>query len=551
MSETRALLNHLPTTNAAWTDSAEAVALLDTLLMAAPIGLCFLSPEFRYVHINAALAAMNGLLVEAHLGRTVREVLPALAPAVEPLLAQVLSTGEPVLDREVVEERAQEHGGRRIWRSSYYPVRLSDQSIAGIGIVANEITAYRTAAERATARIAELQAVTAALSEALTPDQVAAVIVAHATAALRAVAGTLRLVSPDGQTLDAVCSQGVPSAVATTWERTPLDAPMPITVVARTGAPLFFENRAALFAAYPAMETFVPPSYAAFAIVPLSVEARTIGSLALTFGEARRFGEDDCDVLLAMAGQAAQAIERSRLYEAAREAVEARDSFIAIASHDLRAPLAVLLGQAQLLERLPEQADYVEQVRRRARVIAEQTQRLNRMIGALLDFSRIQGGRLTIEAVPLDLVTLVSRVAADIRPTLARHSLQVVVAARELPICADEMRLEQVLHNLIDNAVKYSPRGGKVTVRVERQDDQACIAVSDQGIGIPPAALPRLFERFFRAPNADEHRISGLGIGLYAVREIVTQHGGTIRVESEEGAGSTFTICLPLTELCP
>ena len=110
----------------------------------------------------------------------------------------------------------------------------------------------------------------------------------------------------------------------------------------------------------------------------------------------------------------------------------------------------------------------------------------------------------------------------------------------------DELRLEQVIQNLVQNAIKYSPAGGYVEVRAARNGTMACISVIDQGIGIPQGALSRLFTRFYRAPNVDPQHISGMGVGLYVVQEIVSLHGGKVTVESQEGVGSTFTIYLPL-----
>jgi signal transduction histidine kinase len=112
----------------------------------------------------------------------------------------------------------------------------------------------------------------------------------------------------------------------------------------------------------------------------------------------------------------------------------------------------------------------------------------------------------------------------------------------------DALRLEQVVHNLISNAIKYSPGGGTVQVQAARRAAMGTIVVSDQGMGIPAEALPQLFQRFYRAPNVDAQYISGMGIGLHIVKEIVTLHGGTIEVASQEGAGSTFTVVLPLAE---
>jgi len=113
-------------------------------------------------------------------------------------------------------------------------------------------------------------------------------------------------------------------------------------------------------------------------------------------------------------------------------------------------------------------------------------------------------------------------------------------------IDGDELRLEQVLQNLISNALKYSPDGGTIQVRIAQHGSMACIAVTDQGIGIPAQDIPHLFERFYRASNTDDQHISGMGIGLYIVHELVNLHGGSVVVESTQQQGSTFTVCLPV-----
>jgi len=171
---------------------------------------------------------------------------------------------------------------------------------------------------------------------------------------------------------------------------------------------------------------------------------------------------------------------------------------------------------------------------------------MNKMITDMLDIGRIASGQLTINRAWLDVTALVKRVAEEIQPTLTRHSLIYRDPGTPVMIEGDALRLEQVLQNLLQNAVKYSPAGGLVTLQVEQQGQVVCLAVSDQGIGIPQHALQRVFQRFYRASEGVSGGIEGLGIGLYVVKEIVTLHSGTIAVESTEGVGSTFTICLPL-----
>ncbi len=229
------------------------------------------------------------------------------------------------------------------------------------------------------------------------------------------------------------------------------------------------------------------------------------------------------------------------------EAIRARDVFFSVAAHELKTPLAAMMGQAQLFQRrsLREQT-LNERDQQTLSVILAQTRRLSNLVAALLDVSRLQQGHLPLELSPHSLAELVRRMVEEIQPTLERHVLRVYEDAPLPPVVCDALRLEQALHNLISNAVKYSPLGGEVAVRLGCAGDSATIAVVDQGIGIPEEALPRLFAQFYRAPNAERQHISGLGIGLYVVREIMTLHGGTVTVASREGQGSTFMLHLPL-----
>lgn len=254
--------------------------------------------------------------------------------------------------------------------------------------------------------------------------------------------------------------------------------------------------------------------------------------------EAERIG------LLQQVQQALQATEAA--LSKAEAATRERDLLISIAAHDLRSPLTVILGQAQLLHRRAARIGLGERDQRTAAMIAEQAARLNQMIDALLDLSRIQEGRLTIERQPLDLTELIERVADDVRTTSDAHALVLQTPGSALVLHADPIRMEQVFHNLLGNAVKYSPNGGTITVTLTREAGVARVAIRDEGIGIPAAALPNLFTRFYRAPNATAQTTSSMGVGLFVVRQLVQAHGGTVMAESAEGRGSTFVVELPL-----
>ncbi|MDQ2717131.1 MAG: ATP-binding protein, partial [Chloroflexota bacterium] len=236
---------------------------------------------------------------------------------------------------------------------------------------------------------------------------------------------------------------------------------------------------------------------------------------------------------------------------ALKEAERLKDEFIGIAAHELRTPLAALKGFAQTLliqtargKGPPLSAWQMEAVEE----IDQATQRLAELTEDLLDVTRLQGGRLELRLVPTDLVALTRRVTRRLRVPAEQYALSVSACEEYVVAAADPARFEQVLNNLISNAVKYSPAGGNVTVTIEQNTsaETALISIRDEGIGIPVQDQPRLFGRFARAENARLLGIGGTGLGLYLCRELVERHGGRIWFESVEGQGSTFFISLPL-----
>ena len=418
-----------------------------------------------------------------------------------------------------------------------------------------ELLLARNKAEQATERITRLQAVSVALAEALTPAQVADVIVRQGIAALQAQAGLVASVTDDGTGLELVQAIGYPADVLAPWQSLSLDTPMPLTDATRAGEPILLESLEALTDRYPHLAAMLESiDHTSVAAIPLSVNGRAMGVLGLSFTAFRSFSADDHTFLLTLARQCALALERARLYAAERaarseaeEAIRVRDTFLSIASHELKNPLTSLLGNAQLLQRRAARAEpQSARDQHTIAVIVDQAGRLNKLLTTLLDVSQMETGQLSIERSLLDLCGLAQRVVTDLRPTLTQHTLTTYMPEVPLIIDGDSLRLEQVLHNLLQNAIKYSPDGGLITVAVEQRAHMVCVAVTDQGIGIPPSALPRLFERFYCAAQVDTGGIGGLGIGLYVVKEILTLHGGTITVTSTEGIGSIFMIGLPL-----
>lgn len=223
-----------------------------------------------------------------------------------------------------------------------------------------------------------------------------------------------------------------------------------------------------------------------------------------------------------------------------------KDEFVSIAAHELRTPLTAIKGYAELLDRRLSAQTGRESDRKSLGVIRKQTERLAGLVNEMLDVSRIEAGRLQLNVEPFNLSTVVGEVVNNLRVSSDQHTLA-LDAEPDVAVNGDIVRIEQVLMNLISNAITYSPQGGEIGVCVWREGNAALVAVNDRGVGVAPEELTHLFDRFYRAPRAGVMRSGGMGLGLYICREIVTRHGGTIRAESVEGVGSTFIFTLPLS----
>ncbi|HCF84941.1 MAG TPA: hypothetical protein DEV72_07055 [Ktedonobacter sp.] len=236
---------------------------------------------------------------------------------------------------------------------------------------------------------------------------------------------------------------------------------------------------------------------------------------------------------------------------ALKAAEQLKDEFISIAAHELRTPLAILTGFVQTLLNQTARGKgpaLAEWQQKSLQSIDLATARLVDLAEDLLDVTRVQAGRLELQREPTDLVALARRVLARRQLTTERHALTLVTTLPHLVVHVDPRRMEQVLSNLIGNAIKYSPERGaiEVTIRAEHETHEALLSVRDQGIGIPLHEQAQVFERFARAGNAQAYGINGTGLGLYLCRELVEQHDGRIWFESAEGQGSTFFVALPL-----
>jgi PAS domain S-box-containing protein len=298
-----------------------------------------------------------------------------------------------------------------------------------------------------------------------------------------------------------------------------------------------------------------PVKLASLLVLPLRTRRELLGALVIAANDPDRAMTDDKLPLAEfLAERAALAIENAKLYT---EQVEARrkvedlsrlkDEFLSIASHELRTPVTSIKGYTQLAKMLIKEGDLTTS-EEYLDIALDQIDRMSRLILELLDVSRIETGRLEIRREAIAWPQFVRDVVHRHHTAVSDRRFHLSVPDAGKIVTGDRDRLEQVLGNLLENAVKYSPDGSDVTVTVEDKGDTLITAVCDRGIGIPADELSQVFERFHRGRQVSSTNYGGLGLGLYITKQIIERHGGTIWVESKEGYGTTFYFSLPAAE---
>jgi signal transduction histidine kinase len=264
---------------------------------------------------------------------------------------------------------------------------------------------------------------------------------------------------------------------------------------------------------------------------PIRVDGQVVGAVAINSDITQR-------LLLEEAAQAAR--------EEAERANRVKDEFLAMVSHELRAPLSALLGWATLLQRTAHDAPAV--VQKGLAAIDRNARLQSRLVDDLLDVTRIESGQLRLEPHPVDLTEMIAAAVDALHPTADEKNLRIDVDidAASGVVLGDPGRLQQVVSNLLANAIKFTPEGGSVRVGLRDGGDSLRVVVSDTGQGIDPAFLPHVFDRFRQEDGTRTRRHGGLGLGLSIVRDLVHLHGGSVSAESAgPGQGAKFTVTLP------
>ncbi|MFB0546921.1 MAG: ATP-binding protein [Anaerolineae bacterium] len=290
-----------------------------------------------------------------------------------------------------------------------------------------------------------------------------------------------------------------------------------------------------------------------FAGVPLKSKDRVLGVLGVLSRSPRQLNSQEVQLLTAIGHQIGVAVENVRLAEKTseieilRELNRLRSELIANVSHELRTPLGLIKIFCTTL--LREDMDFDRETQREfLHHIEEEADKLEKIVDNLLDLSRMRDGRLRLDRRPTDMGQLASEVMEAMEVQLTKHRFVHDFPSDPLVTTVDPKRIEQVLRNLLNNAIKYSPEGGTITVQGRRDERQILVRVTDQGIGIPSEDLERVFERFYRVENEITKSVRGAGLGLAVCRGIVEAHGGRIWVESTLGVGSTFYFTLPVAQ---
>jgi two-component system sensor histidine kinase KdpD len=286
-------------------------------------------------------------------------------------------------------------------------------------------------------------------------------------------------------------------------------------------------------------------------LVPIKAGERRVGALLLVDPSGRFEGADD-RLVSAAAAQIGLAIERARLREEATEAEilrrtdELRRALLNAVSHDLRTPLATIMASAGSLRQ--RDVAWTEDERQGfAQAIEEEAERLNRLVGNLLDLSRIEAGSLRPQQSWQDFEAIIEDVAERLRPVTREHRLRIDVPPDLAPIWVDPVEIGEVLYNLVENAAKYAPPETEISLEVRPDGGALRVSVSDRGPGVPATAVPHLFDPFYRVVDGRPRR-QGLGLGLAIVKGLVEAHGGRVWAENRAEGGARFTFTLPLEQ---
>jgi signal transduction histidine kinase len=463
-------------------------------------------------------------------------------------LAAVAPRATESLDRATQYEAAQRARAEAERERARADEQLAERQRAELALRASE-TRYRALAAR-TARLHELSA---ALSDAVSLDAVARVVVHHGKIAVGAAGAALTLVW-ERERLQTICTEDLEGRVRGPQPPVSMVAGLSTTAAVESRQPVLIRS----FAEWQQLHwksaaVAADGGYASSSALPLLVEGRPIGVIEFHFTAPVHFDDEYSALLVSVAHHCAQAVDRARAYERAQrdradaeQANRLKDEFLSVVSHELRTPLNSIAGWASMLEKDQLNAGMAA---RALKAIRDNASRQAQLIDELLDFSRIVAGRVKLDLRDVNVRAVLAVVAELLLPVASSKGVELVTEeCPDVVVTADSRRLEQVFLNLLGNAVKFTPAGGRVAIGARAETGTVAVSVEDTGIGIGEEFLPHVFDRFRQADSSISREFGGLGLGLSIAKQLVEAHRGTIAASSSgKGRGAIFTVTLPIS----
>ena len=507
---------------------------------------------------NPAAERIFGYTEKEAVGKSIRMLIPDDLQGEEDMVLTKIRSGEKVDHYETIRQRKD---GRKLSVSlTVSPIRDAGGRIVGASKIARDVTdrvRLQAKAEEHATNTEKLGSIGATVASTLDRETIVQKVTDTATELTRAEFGAFFYNVRDPKTGDAYmlytlsgaakeAFSGFPHPRATAIFSPTFKGEQPVRLDDVTKDPRYGKS-----APYHGMPKGHLPVRSYLAVPVKGVKGDVLGGLFFGHSQVGVFTEQHEALAVGLAAWGSVALENARLYTEAQEANRMKDEFLAVLSHELRTPLNAILGYARLLRgnMLPP-----DQVERGLETVERNSRWLAQIVDDVLDVSRIVSGKIRLDVQPVELPSIVDNAVATVQPGADAKSVRVqtLLDPRVGPVSGDPDRLQQVVWNLLSNAVKFTPKGGRVQVRLERVNSHIELIVSDTGVGISREFLPMVFERFRQADSGSTRKTGGLGLGLAIVRHLVEMHGGTVTADSAGvDQGATFTVTLPLMIVQP
>lgn len=509
---------------------------------------------------NRAAERMFGFTAAEMIGQSIRKIIPADRQAEEDRVLAAILAGQRVDHFETM--RITRDGSLIPVSLTVSPIRDASGTVIGASKIARDISDRIRAealAERMARRDGFLAQVTLTLTRSLDYERTLKALAALAVPVIADYCA-VDVIDTDGELVQLAVTHVDDAKARLAQEiRARYEDPNSSASaqrVVRTGVPAFIPNVTDEMVVASArgnedgLAKIRSLGLVSYMCVPMRAHDRTLGAMTLANAESRtHYTEEDLRLAEDVTARAALAIGNAQSYVELQTANRLKDEFLATLSHELRTPLNAVLGYARLLR---SGAIRPERTTQALDVIERNAGSLAQIVEDVLDVSRIISGKASLDMKPTDIARVVRDAVATVSPAVDAKGIAMewAIDPHVGPVSGDPNRLQQVVWNILSNAAKFTPKGGRVHILVQPNESQVEIVVSDTGIGIPPAFLPHIFERFRQAEGGTTRKHGGLGLGLAIARHIVEMHGGTIEVESAgPGKGSTFRVQLPLMSI--